>query len=161
MASDEAAVERLQMSAVDGRAENGRFRQDQLQSLHGALRQEAGRICAALQADSDSSAAEIETEFYLAMEAVRHFYETLDFEKNLKDEYSVKHGKDNVDRRVAVGVVVIRPTSHTRLYSIITPLAAAIAAGNCILLEVRSLFKEFDIIPVLTVSQSSQPLCSS
>lgn len=136
MASDEVAIERLQMSAVDGRAENGRFRQDQLQSLHGALRQEAGRICAALQADSDSSAAEVETEFYLAMEAIRHFYGTLDFDKNLKGEYGVVHGKDNLNRRVAVGFVVIKPTSHTRFYSIVTPLAAAIAAGNCILLEV-------------------------
>lgn len=145
MASDEVAVERLQMSAVDGRAENGRFRQDQLQSLHGALRQEAGRICAALQADSDSSAAEVETEFYLAMEAVRHFYETLDFDKNLKDEYSVTHGKDNVNRRVGVGIVVLKPTSHTRFYSIVTPLAAAIAAANCIILEVGSVFSEFEI----------------
>lgn len=143
MASDEAAVQRLQMSAVDGRAENGRFRQDQLQSLHGALRQEAGRICAALQADSDSSAAEVETEFYLAMEAVRHFYETLDFDKNLRDEYSVTHGKDHVNRRVGVGIVVLKPTSHTRFYSIVTPLAAAIAAGNCIILEVGSVFLGF------------------
>lgn len=137
MASDEAAIERLQMSAVDGRAENGRFRQDQLQSLHEALRQEAVRICAALQADSDSSAAEFETEFYLALEAIRHFYETLDFDKSLEDEYRVVHGKDNVNRRIGVGIVVIKPTSHTRFYSIVTTLAAAIAAGNCILLEVR------------------------
>lgn len=138
MASDEAAIERLQMSAVDGRAENGRFRQDQLHSLHRALREEAGKICAALQSDSGSSAAEVETEFYLAMEAIRHFYETLDFDKDLKDEYSVVYGKDNLNRRVGLGVVVIRPTSHTRFYSIVTPIAAAIAAGNCILLDVRS-----------------------
>lgn len=146
MASDEAAIERLQITAVDGRAENGRFRQDQLHSLHGALRQEAGRICAALQADSNSSAAEVETEFYLAMEAIRHFYETLDFEKTLKDEYSVTQGKDNVNRRVGVGIVVIRPTSHTRFYSIVNPLAAAIAAGNCALLEVSSSFSQKKII---------------
>lgn len=143
MASDEAAIERLQMAAVDGRAENGRFRQDQLQSLHGTLRQEAGRICAALQADSDLSAAEVETEFYLALEAVRHFYETLDFDKNLEDEYRVAHGRNNVKRRIGVGVVVIKPTSHTRLYSIVTPLAAAIAAGNCILVEVRQVSATF------------------
>lgn len=138
MASDEAAIERLQMSAVDGRAENGRFRQGQLQSLHRALREEAGKICAALQADSGSSTAEVETEFYLAMEAIRHFYDSLDFDTDLKDEYSVAHGKDNSNRRVGLGVVIIKPTSHTRLYSIVTPLAAAIAAGNCVLLDVSS-----------------------
>lgn len=138
MSSDEAAIERLQMSVVDGRAENGRFRQDQLQSLHKTLREEAGQICAALQTDSNSSAAEVETEFYLAMEAVRHFYGTLDFEKDLQEEYSVVSGKDNLRRRVGLGLVVIRPTSHTRLYSVVTPLAASIAAGNCNLLEVSS-----------------------
>ncbi|KAJ4418637.1 hypothetical protein N0V82_005428 [Gnomoniopsis sp. IMI 355080] len=146
MASDEAAIERLQMSAVDGRAENGRFRQDQLQSLHRALREEAGKICAALQADSDLSAAEVETEFYLAMEAIRHFYDSLDFDKDLKDEYSVVHGKDNSNRRVGLGVVIIKPTSHTRLYSVVTPLAAAIAAGNCVLLDLSTTLLQIDTI---------------
>ncbi|KAJ4388997.1 hypothetical protein N0V93_006459 [Gnomoniopsis smithogilvyi] len=146
MASDEAAIERLQMSAVDGRAENGRFRQDQLFSLHQTLREEAGKICAALQADSDSSAAEVEIEFYLAMEAIKHFYDTLNFEKDLKDEYSVAHGKDNLNRRVGLGVVVIRPTSYTRFYSIVTPLAAAIAAGNCVLLDLSTTLLQTDTI---------------
>lgn len=136
MATDKAAVERLQMSVVDGRAENGRHRQNQLQSLHKTLREEAGEICAALQADLGSTAAEAETEIYLAMEAVRHFYESVDFDKDLKDEYSVAHGKDNLSRRVGLGLVLIRPTSHTRVFSTVTPLAAAIAAGNCVLLEV-------------------------
>lgn len=136
MATDAAAIERLQMSVVDGRTENGRYRQDQLQSLHRILREEAGQICAALQADSRASASEAEAEYYLAMDAARHFYETLNFEKDLEEEYSVARGKDNLNRRLGVGLVAIRPTSHTRFYSVVTPLAAAIAAGNCVLLEV-------------------------
>lgn len=131
-----AALNRLHESIVDGRTENGRYRQDQLHSLHKALREQAGHICAALQADSTSTAAEVEAEYYLTMQAVKHFYGTIDFAKELKDEYSVAHGRDNAGRRVGVGLVVIQPTSHTRLYSIVTPLAAAIAAGNCLVLEV-------------------------
>lgn len=138
MATDAAAIERLQTAVVDGRTENGRYRQDQLQSLHKILTEEAGHICAALQADCRASASEVEAEYYLAMDAVRHFYETLDFEKDLEVEYSIARGKDNPNRRLGVGLVVIRPTSHTRLYSVVTPLAAAIAAGNCVLLEVSA-----------------------
>lgn len=129
-------IELVQSSVVDGRAENGRYRQDQLQSLHKKLREEAGEICSALLADAKSSIAEAETEYYLTMDAVRNFYDSLDFKKDLEDEYLVAHGKDNADRRVGAGLVVIRPTTHTRFYSIVTPLAAAIAAGNCVILEV-------------------------
>lgn len=134
--AESAAIERLQMSVVDGRTENGRYRQYQLQALHKVLREEAGRICSALLADSRSSRAEVETEFYLSMDAVRHFYDSLDFEGELQEEYSVVHGQDNLGRRVGVGMVIIRPTGHTRFYSVVSPLAAAIAAGNCIFLEV-------------------------
>ncbi|CAN8095659.1 unnamed protein product [Discula destructiva] len=146
MASDAQAIERLQISVVDGRTENGRYRQNQLHALHQVLREEASQICAALQADSSSSAAEVEVEFYLGMEAVRHFYQTLDFEKDLDTEYSVAHGKDNTERRVGVGLVVLKPTSHTRFYSIITPLSAAVAAGNCVLLELPDTMLHIDTV---------------
>jgi acyl-CoA reductase-like NAD-dependent aldehyde dehydrogenase len=137
MASDTAAIDRLQESVVDGRTENGRYRQDQLHRLHRTLREDASKMVAALVADSRSTRAEAEAEFYLGMEAIRHFNDSLDFEKDLKDEYSVVRGEDNRKRRVGAGLVVIRPTTHTRFYSVVAPLAAAIAAGNCILLEVR------------------------
>ncbi|KUI71133.1 Aldehyde dehydrogenase, dimeric NADP-preferring [Cytospora mali] len=144
--AESTAIERLQMSVVDGRTENGRYRQYQLQALHKSLREEAGDICSALLADSRSPSAEVETEYYLAMNAVRHFYDSLDFEGELKEEYSVVHGKDNLSRRVGVGMVVIKPTSHTRFYSIVTPLAAAIAAGNCIILELPDNVRRVDAV---------------
>ncbi|KAG6357138.1 hypothetical protein INS49_015015 [Diaporthe citri] len=146
MASDTAAIDRLQASAVDGRTENGRYRQDQLQRLHKALREKASQITAALVADSKSPSSEVDAEYYLGMEAVRHFYDSLDFEKDLKEEYSVVRGEDNLTRRVGAGMVVIRPTSHTRFYSIVTPLAAAIAAGNCIILELSETLSQVDSV---------------
>ncbi|CAJ2507695.1 Uu.00g088810.m01.CDS01 [Anthostomella pinea] len=146
MSSQELAIDRLQMAVVDGRTENVRYRQDQLQSLHEALRTDASTICSALTQDTKGSAAEVESEYYLAMDAVRHFYESLDFDQALKDEYSVTQARDYASRRLGVGMVVIRPTSHTRLYSIVSPLAAAICAGNCVVLELQDTLLQVDSV---------------
>ncbi|ORY71829.1 Aldehyde/histidinol dehydrogenase [Pseudomassariella vexata] len=146
MASQEAAIERLQMAVIDGRTENIRYRQTQLRNLHSALRNEAASMCSALAKDSQTSNAEVETEYYLAMEAVRHFYDSLNFEEEYMKKYSITNGKDNTSRRLGVGLVVIRPTSHTRFYSIITPLAAAISAGNCIVLELEDNLLQVDAV---------------
>ncbi|KAK7910841.1 hypothetical protein PG985_013322 [Apiospora marii] len=140
------AIERLQDAVTDGRAENIRYRQNQLQSLHARLREEAGSICAALAKDAQSSSAEVEAEYYLAMDAVRHFYDSLNFNEEHEKEYAVTHGKDNATRRLGAGLVVIRPTSHTRFYSIVTPLAAAISAGNCVIVELQDTLLQVDSV---------------
>ncbi|KAI0471638.1 Aldehyde/histidinol dehydrogenase [Xylariaceae sp. FL0804] len=142
--SPELAIERLQAAVVDGRTENVRYRQDQLQSLHKALREGANAICGALAQDAPGAAAEVEAEYYLAMDAVRHFYEALDFDAALRDEYLVARGRDNAQRRVGHGMVVIRPTSHTRFYSVVCPLAAAISAGNCVVVELQDTLLQVD-----------------
>lgn len=80
----------------------------------------------------------------MALDAVRHFYDTLDFDKELQQEYNVANGKDNKDRRVGAGLVIIRPTTHTRYYSIVNPLAAAISAGNCVILELQDTLLQLD-----------------
>ncbi|KAK3327993.1 Aldehyde/histidinol dehydrogenase [Cercophora scortea] len=140
------AMERLEAAAVDGRTENIRYRQQQLQTLHQTLTAEASAICSALSQDGRSLSAEAETEFYLGMEAVRHFYDALDFDRELENEYRVANGKDNPGRRVGVGMVVIRPTDHSRFYSIVTPLAAAISAGNCVVLELQESLSQVDSV---------------
>jgi acyl-CoA reductase-like NAD-dependent aldehyde dehydrogenase len=137
LASD-SPLQRLRASVIDGRAQNSRFKQKQLQSLHTELLVQADGICTAIAEDTQNSAAEVETEFYLTMAALKHFYESIDFARDLKEEYLVTKGVDNTSRRVGAGLVVIRPTTYTRLFSMIVPIAAAIAAGNCILLEVFS-----------------------
>lgn len=131
-----AALKHVQASVIDGRAETARYRQDQLRSLHEALRAEAAPLCAALAQDSGSTAAEVEAEYFLAMDAVRHFYDSVDVQTALAEEYHVVEGKDNPGRRVAAGLVLVRPASHTRFFSIVSPLAAAVAAGNCVVVEV-------------------------
>ncbi|KAH8197353.1 hypothetical protein TruAng_008483 [Truncatella angustata] len=147
MASQELAIERLQLAVIDGRTENIRYRQNQIHSLHAALRNEAGLVCSALARDSQASPAEVETEYYLAMDTIRHWYETIDFAEEHKKEYlPVTEGKDNTTRRLGVGLVIIRPTSHTRFYSVVAPLAAAIAAGNCVILELEDTLLQVDSV---------------
>lgn len=97
------------------------------------------KIYSAITEASGCSVAEAELEFWLGIDCIRKSYENLDFAQAKKQEYSVKFGKDNVDRRVAVGLVGIKPQVHSRFYSIVSPISAAIEAGNCVLLEVRFL----------------------
>ena len=133
----EPALELLEAAVVDGRTENVRYRQNQLQNLHRVLREEAATICSALAQDSPRlTAAEVEAEYALTMDAVRHFYDGLDFDKELEDEYRVAKGTSNASRRVGVGMAVIQPGRHSRFYSVVVPLAAAVSAGNCVVLEV-------------------------
>jgi acyl-CoA reductase-like NAD-dependent aldehyde dehydrogenase len=137
--SSETNFELLQAAAIDERTSNVRYRQNELQSLHAVLRSNADAICNAIKKDSQNRISDSisESEYYLAMDAITHFYEELDFDKALITEYLISTGADNPNRRVGNGIVIIRPTTHTRVYSIICPLAAAIAAGNCVCLEVR------------------------
>ncbi|KAF4876250.1 Aldehyde dehydrogenase family 3 member B1 [Colletotrichum siamense] len=142
----EPAIEKLLVTLVDGRAEGIRFRQDNLISLHEELRKESAALCAAEEKDSGASKTEVEVEHFLSMEAIRHFYESLDFGKELDTEYLVAHGKDNTTRRTGAGLVIIRPTTYTRLFSILSPLAAAIAAGSVVALELEDTLLQLDSI---------------
>jgi len=130
-------LQRLRAAVIDGRTHNPGYRQRQLAALHGGLRTQSTAVCAAIAADSQSSSREVEAEFLLSMAVVRDSYEALDFDKVLQEESLAAEGRDNVTRRICLGLVVIRPIRHTRLYSILAPVVAAIAAGNCILVEVR------------------------
>ncbi|KAK2065740.1 hypothetical protein LY76DRAFT_631098 [Colletotrichum caudatum] len=142
----DSAIENLLDTVVDGRAEGIRFRQDNLLSLHNELRIGSSALTAAQEEDTGASKAEIEAEHFLALEAVRHFYESLDFAKELETEYLVAHGKDNANRRTGAGLVIIRPTTHTRLFSILSPLAAALAAGSVVALELEDSLLQLDTV---------------
>ncbi|PMD19586.1 hypothetical protein NA56DRAFT_680077 [Hyaloscypha hepaticicola] len=123
MGSDfETAFKTLRSSVAEGRAENH-------------LRENAELLCEAIAKDYAGSPIKAETEFFLTMDAARGAYERLDFDKSLKEEYSVKFGKDNSERRAALGLVAIRPSTHSRFYSTVTPLVAALEAGNCVIIE--------------------------
>ncbi|KAJ5819416.1 hypothetical protein N7474_005007 [Penicillium riverlandense] len=129
-------VARLGAARIDGRSENLRHRQDELRSLHEALSKAHEQLQAAMLADTGHSAAEINLEFSMALQTVCHHYDSLDFRQAQDEEYQVEQGHDHTGRRMNVGVVYIRPSALSSLFSVVAPLAAAMAAGNVLILEV-------------------------
>lgn len=136
-----SGLEQLRAAAIDCRTENVRYRQNEIQKLHSCLRENATAILSSISKDSDGSSSAIslesEAEYWMTMNAVEEQHDGLDFEASIKQEYLIVTGANNQSRRIGKGVVVIRPTTHTRFYSIIVPLVTAMAAGNCTALEVR------------------------
>lgn len=122
----------LLAAAIDGRLHNVIHRQRQLQNLHTAFQQSAGAIREAIVSDGVSTPAEAAVEYFAAIRCIKDAYESLSPEKALDAEYSVAANKNAPDNRVPAGIVYIEAINHTMFYSVVTPLVAAIAAGNCV-----------------------------
>ena len=129
---------------MDGRARNPRYIQNQLKRLHNEIVQNASKLRSAIQRDTGVSSAEADTEYLLTLDCVKTQYSSIDVGKCLEDEYSLAKGKDYPARRDAIGIVYIEPSQYTLLYSVVASLASAIAAGNCVVLEVRLRTGAFD-----------------
>lgn len=125
----------LKAAVIDGRAEAPRFKQQQLFDLHIALQSSHQEIVEAICTDTGNTRAEAEFQYLLSVDAVKEHYSSLDVAKLLETEYSLAKSKDNVTRRVAYGCAYIRPDNYSLIYSVVTPVAAAIAAGNCVVVE--------------------------
>ncbi|KIN09139.1 hypothetical protein OIDMADRAFT_73037, partial [Oidiodendron maius Zn] len=134
----DAKIDRLLAAVVDGRTTNVRYRQNELHRLYAGLKVEKEAVCDAIMRSSAVSTSEALQEYSLALDSIRQSYETLDFENSMKEEYLVATGRNNLFRRVGLGLIAIRAQEHSRVYSVIGPLAAAIAAGNCVLWEMGS-----------------------
>ncbi|RAK97979.1 aldehyde dehydrogenase PutA [Aspergillus ibericus CBS 121593] len=127
--------QRIIAAEIDGRCQNIRYRQNQFHRLQSVLVQNIDLIKDAIAADSGHSEEEVRAEICLAVKEIRTHYASLDLKKDLEVEYRVAHGKDNTDGRRGVGIVYVVPCSHTMFFSVIAALSAAIAAGNCVILE--------------------------
>ncbi|KAF0323019.1 putative aldehyde dehydrogenase [Colletotrichum asianum] len=141
---DQVVLDRVTAAAIDRRAHNIRYRQQQLQQLHSFLRKHVDTICKLTMQDSKYTHEEAGVEFSLAANAVKTLYDQLDFDECLKKEYAISRNQSNMEARIPIGIVLIRPGSHTRLFSIISPLAAALASGNCVILELPPSLRELD-----------------
>ena len=129
-------LQAVREAVVDGRLQNVIYRQTQLEKLHQVL---VGNIEAAERAirrDSGHSNPEAAIEFTLTLQAVRDYYATLNEKESLHSEYALARGEDAPDRRDAIGLVYIVPQSYSLFYSVIVAATAAIAAGNCVVVEV-------------------------
>lgn len=127
----------LRAAAIDGRTHNVYYRQHQLEALHQAILDNASKIKEAVAADYDHSPAEIAVELYLALASLKREYDSLQPSQMHSNEYLLADGENAPANRAPVGIVYIEPCAHTLLFSIIAPLSAAIAAGNCVIVLVR------------------------
>ena len=151
-------------AAIDGRAQNYYYRQTQLHRLHGAFARNAAAIQSAIAHDAECSLAEAQLEFVLAMSCIKTHYAGIDPEEALEEEYSVARGVDAPLLREGVGLVYIQPGKHSLFYSVVSPLAAAIAAGNCIVVQVKQtsqIFKVEQVANKLLSAREHITLCLS
>lgn len=132
---------RIVAANIDGRTQNTRYRQAQFHRLQSALVEHIAEIQDAIRVDSGHTRQEVRAEVVLALQELRAHYVSLSLSKDLEIEYRIKNGKDSADSSRGVGIVYIEPTTHTLFFSIVSALTAALAAGNCIVLEVSLLHR--------------------
>ncbi|EPE04034.1 aldehyde dehydrogenase [Ophiostoma piceae UAMH 11346] len=131
--SPQAAFPELYESFSDGRLTNVFYRREQLARLRQTLVESRQTILAAIVEDAPGiTPAEAFVELYMTIAAIKQHHDSLKPSAERAEEYSIANGQDAPDSRGGVGVVAIVPQSHSLLYSVIIPLSAAIAAGNCV-----------------------------
>lgn len=130
MAGD--SFSRIEISSLEGRAQSTRLRQKLFHSLHATLRSSEKTIKEAILADSGHSESEVNLEYALAISELRTHYASVDLEKDLKAQKAV----ENLEATTNVGIVYVIPAKQNLFYSVISALTAALAAGNCVVVEV-------------------------
>ncbi|KAJ5302542.1 hypothetical protein N7476_009341 [Penicillium atrosanguineum] len=128
-------LSRIIAADIDGRVHNTRYRQAQFHRLQAVLVEHVAEIQDAICADSGHSAQEVRAEIVLALQELRTHFLSLSLEKDLENEYRIANGKDSLDGSRGTGIVYLVPCTHTLFFSVISALTAALAAGNCIVLE--------------------------
>ncbi|KAJ5812636.1 hypothetical protein N7474_008937 [Penicillium riverlandense] len=126
---------RILAANIDGRTQNIRYRQTQFYRLQTILAQHVSEIQDAIRADSGHTRQEVRAEVVLALQEIRTHFLSLSLEKDLEKEYRIANGKDSQDSSRGTGIVYIEPCTHTLFFSVISALSAALAAGNCVIVE--------------------------
>jgi acyl-CoA reductase-like NAD-dependent aldehyde dehydrogenase len=153
-------LSRILAANIDGRTQNARYRQSQFQKLQSNLVKHIASIQDAISSDSGHTRAEVRAEVVLALQDIRTHYSSVSLEKDLEAEYRIARGIDNVDGMRGNGIVYIIPNAHTLFYSVISALSAALAAGNCVVLEVcfSLLLSEIQVLTILPSFLKQQAL---
>ncbi|KAJ4353954.1 uncharacterized protein N0V89_005686 [Didymosphaeria variabile] len=129
----------LHATALTSRSHNPFFRREQLKSLHDTLRREINSIRKALQQDQNVTDAEASIEVATALRHLTEHYSQINPKAELESEYRTTKGRDAAERTEPWGVVYIEPNlGHTPFLSVIEPLGAAMAAGNCVALKLEN-----------------------
>ncbi|KAK0384828.1 hypothetical protein NLU13_7306 [Sarocladium strictum] len=131
------AIARLQETVADGRLANPVYRREQLAKLLAALIDSRESIKAALVRDTSVTQREAFAEIYQTLAALRSHVDETAPDAQLAAEYSIAEGRNAVSLRQGLGIVALEPQSHTPFFSIFSPLGAAVAAGNPVVLVLK------------------------
>ena len=127
---------RISTAYIEGAARSVRHRQQECHKLQRALVEAKSLITNALQDDNGYSEAEALFEYGLTLLELRQTYETINLEAENASARAIEEGHDNPQRVNSAGVVYIIPArSKSSLYCVLSPLGAATAAGNCVIVE--------------------------
>ncbi|KAJ4258813.1 hypothetical protein NW762_007900 [Fusarium torreyae] len=132
--AEDAAITRLQDTVADGRLANSFYRQQQLRKIQKALIERKDTLIEAIVKDSLVTRSEAFTELYSTVSAARSYFDQTSPTQSLDVEYAVARNQDAPTARQGVGIVAIKPQFHTFLFSTISPICAALASGNAVLL---------------------------
>ncbi len=139
---------RIEISCLEGRAQSVRFRQKLFHSLYNALKSSASALREAIAADSGNGEAEVALELALALSELRTHYDTLNLEEELKEQRAL----ENLNATTNIGIIYVIPAKQNLYYSVISALTAALAAGNCVIVEVGPASNTHAISTILTSS---------
>ncbi|KAK5053857.1 hypothetical protein LTR84_001819 [Exophiala bonariae] len=129
------SLDRILAAAVDGQAQSQRFIQRQLSRLHEHFVRDGPEIRAAMKNDGSQTTSEIEIQYTLALETITKSFSESDFQKLLATEYKIAYSENTPDHRCAYGAAYIAPATYNLVYSTVAAVSTAIAAGNCVILE--------------------------
>ncbi|KAJ5728880.1 ALDH-like protein [Penicillium malachiteum] len=130
-------LQSIREASVDGRMQNVLYRQDQFEKLHRILVQHGEHIQKTMVKDGTHTDTEAKIEYFFALRSLKEYYETLDSDKALHQEYAISRGEDSPAQAEPIGIVYVAITEHTVFYSTIAAICAALAAGNCVVIQVR------------------------
>jgi hypothetical protein len=148
------AYSRIEISCLEGRAQSIRLRQKLLHSLYNGLKSSTSALKEAIAADSGNGEAEVALELALTISELRTHYDTLNVEEDLKEQRS----PENLNATTNIGIIYVIPTKQNLFYSVISALTAALAAGNCVIVEVGPASNT--LASISTVLTSSVPATS-
>ncbi|EWG51755.1 hypothetical protein FVEG_10644 [Fusarium verticillioides 7600] len=115
---------------AEGRLENVLQRQKELALLHSNIKSSSTNLIKAICNDLQTSKASGADEVQLALDSIKHLYDDLDFPSTLAEEKQIKKGGSSSSNLIALGPVLIDPSPYSPFLSVISPLAAAVAAGS-------------------------------
>ena len=133
----EEQIRTIPSSVIDGIAITPRYRERQLASLHKALLDSRPQLNTLLVEETLLSTDEATAQFLLTAKAIKTYHTSVNPKECLDEEYRIAQGKNHTMRRVPYGCAYIIPSQYDPLYSTIVPVAAAIAAGNCVMIELQ------------------------